>query len=117
MEKEFHTHPSFGQIEIARVHSTGTDFYGSELTQADYISITIHSSEMSRDLTRDWYFQRSPLIRIRMSNGQFAEMITSLNNGSGTPCTIEAISGKSVEKTEHLQSRKEYVHNAFAQRM
>lgn len=52
-----------------------------------------------------------------MSSGQFSELITSLNNGSGIPCTLEYIEGKKVEDLPEKESRKEFVHRKFKDRM
>jgi hypothetical protein len=120
MEKERYTHPSFGQIYIGRVSSggNGPNFYGSELPQNNYITLEVYQSEMERELTKDWHYTHGlPLIKLRMSSGQFAEMITSLNRGNGTCCTIEMVDRKSVEKMATQESRKEFVHRKFKDRM
>lgn len=117
-ERERHTHPSFGQISFSRVQSTGTTFYGSELKQDNYITMVVKQSEISRDLSKDWYFAHSlPLIEVRMSSSQFAEAITSMNNGSGVPCTVEMVNMKPVEGLPEQESRKEFIHRKFKDRM
>jgi len=116
-EKEKTTHESFGQIRFSRV-SGNARFYGSELEQDHYITMEVHHSEIDRDLSRDWYFaSRLPVVAIRMTAGQFSEMITSMNYGQGIPCTIEMIDGKPVEKLPEQESRKEFVHRKFKERM
>lgn len=50
--------------------------------------------EQSNEIGRSWYFGRESLIELRMTNTQFAEMITSLNQGGGIPCTLEYVAGK-----------------------
>jgi len=37
-----------------------------------------------------------PLIEVWMSQTQFAEMVSTLNCGSGTPCTIKYLNGKAI---------------------
>lgn len=117
MESEKIKHESFGQISFHRV--TGRrNFYGSELVQEHYIMMEIHSSELNRDLTCERYYQTGfPLLRLRMSSGQFSELITSLNQGSGVPCTLEYINGKKVADIPVIESRKEFVHRKFEDRM
>lgn len=109
-------HPSFGQIHFSRVNGRA-DFYGSELEQDHYISMEIKTSEVRRELSKDWYFANKLLARIRMTSGQFSEMITSLNVGGGACCTIEYINGEQVEKLPKQESRKDYVHTEFENRM
>lgn len=116
-EEEYHRHPSFGQIRFSRVQGHA-NFYGSELAQDHYITMELHNSEVKRELAQDWYFARGiPLAAIRMSSGQFAEMITSMNHGSGACCTIEMIDQKNVAPLPEQESRKEFVHRKFEDRM
>jgi len=119
MDKETRrTHPSYGKIAFTRTNSNGTEFFGSELRQDNYITMEIHNAEIVRDLSDDKYYTDGPpLIRVRMSSGQFAELITSMNVGSGVCCTIERLNGKKVEEYQPQESRKEYVHNEFKERM
>jgi hypothetical protein len=118
-EDERHKHPSFGQIGFSRINSTGTNFYGSELKQDNYIQMKVYQSEIQRDLSCDRYFasNHTPIIQIRMSSNQFAEMITSMNRGDGIPCTIEAFDRKMVEHLPEQESRKEFIHRKFDDRM
>ncbi len=116
-EEEKQKHSSFGQIRFIRSHSNGMDFYGSELNQNDYISLEIDNSEIIRELTQDWYYPTNSIIRLRMSSNQFAELITSLNSGSGTPCTIERLRGEKIDQLPIQESRKDFVHRKFEDRM
>ena len=117
MEKERFKHESFGQVSFSRI-SGKANFYGSELEQDHYISMEVNPSVIERDLGQDWYFNEGiPHIRIRMSSGQFSELITSLNNGSGTPCTIEYLGSKKMQPLPFQESRKEFVHRKFEDRM
>ena len=117
METERHTHESFGQISFTRTVGGNTNFYGSELPQDHYISLEIHHSEIERELTQDRYYNKGQILRLRMSSGQFSELITSLNSGTGIPCTIERLQGKKIESIPVLESRKDFVHRKFEDRM
>ena len=117
-EKERFTHPSFGQISFSRVQSNGTDFYGSEIKQDNYITMEVCKSEIERTLSQDWYFAHElPLIRIRMSAMQFSEAITSMNMGSGICCTVEMVNQKPMDKLPYQESRKDFIHRKFSDRM
>jgi len=103
MEKEEkYTDKSFGQISISRIQCSGKHhFYGSDLPQSHYIQLEIAQSEIIRDLSYDRYHaDHTPIIRVRMTANQFSEMVTSLNIGSGTCCTIEQV------KNERIQNRE-----------
>ena len=78
----------------------------------------IHNSEIIRELTQDRYYTTGiPLIEIRMSSGQFAEMITSMNIGNGVCCTIERLGINKINPLPEQESRKEFVHRKFEDRM
>lgn len=117
MERERHKHESFGQIYFGRT-SGHANFYGSELPQDHYITMEVHNSEIERELSKDWMYNTGPtILKLRMTSGQFSEMITSLNNGSGVPCTLEIANGKRLEELPNQESRKEFVHRKFEDRM
>ena len=99
MPKEDHieTHPSFAQIAASRVSSNpGAVMYGSKLRHGRYIMITISESELHRSINSDRYHDRKQLIRVRLTETQFAEFITTLNSGGGAPCTIERHNGVAI---------------------
>jgi hypothetical protein len=116
-EEEIQTHPAYAQIRFTR--TTGrARFYGSELEQDHYITMEIQRSEITRSLTDDRFFASGlPIIKLRLSSGQFAELITSLNVGQGVPCTLEMVNGVPVEKLPEVENRKEFVHRKFSERM
>jgi hypothetical protein len=119
MEREIERfkHESFGQIRFTRTNGHAS-FYGSELEQQNYISMELYQSEIERELTQDRYYTYGyPLVRIRLSSGQFSEMITSMNMGSGVCCTIERLMGRKVDELPITESRKEFVHRKFEDRM
>lgn len=114
---ERNTHESFAQIRFSRV-SGSANFYGSELDHQHYISMEIHQSEVDRTLSQDWHHNKGPMIvRLRMTAGQFSEMITSMNYGSGVCCTLEYLNGKKIEAMPVQESRKSFVHRKFADRL
>lgn len=117
-EREQLSHESYGMIGFSRINGSNR-FYGSELQQDNYIEMKVYHSEVERELSKEWYHAngRAPIIRLRMSAGQFAEMITSMNIGDGVPCTIESIQGKKMEDLPSIENRKEFVHRKFVDRM
>lgn len=116
LDSETFEHESFGQIRFSRVNGYA-NFYGSELPQQNYISLEISTSKCEKTLTQEWYFPNQQVMRLRMSAGQFSELITSMNYGSGVPCTFERLNGKKVEEYPIDETRKEFVHRAFKDRM
>ena len=86
------THPSYGCISISQVQGRGV-LFGSEVTHQHFISLTISEARRVVDEPREFVMADRELVRIAMTQAQFAEMITSPNRGSGTPCTIERFTG------------------------
>jgi hypothetical protein len=95
-QEEVHTHPSFAQISANRVSSTGTYLYGSEFSHQHLIRLTIKHSERRRGLSRDWFFDRKEIVSVQMSEAQWAGLVSSLNHGSGIPCTLNSIAYQHV---------------------
>src|SRR6185369_5053148 len=118
MEQESNKHESFVLISFSRI-TGNANFYGSELKQDHYIQLVVLQSEIQRDLTCDRYFasNRSPLIKLRMSAGQFSELITSMNKGDGVPCTLEYANDKKIQPFPAYEKRKDFVHRKFEDRM
>jgi len=86
------THPSYGCIGISQVSGKGV-LFGSEVSHQHFISITISEARRVVDEPREFVMSDRELVRIAMTQAQFAEMITSPNRGSGVPCTIERFTG------------------------
>lgn len=93
-QKKYTTHPSYGQARFSRIMGTFKNLYGSPVAEHHHaIELTISRSEISNDLGRDWRHTRETLIQVLFSPSQFAELITTMNVGDGTACTIDFIQG------------------------
>lgn len=95
MEGERIKHPCFGQIKAARVQGR-TTLYDSEFSHQNSITITISTSELFRSLSRNWHFEGNELLKLEMSEAQWATFVSSVNEGSGVPCTLRRDHGKGV---------------------
>lgn len=100
-------HESYGILQISRVsHGKETVLFGSSIPHRETIRLSIHPGELNRSLSHDWYYAKSrEYIEIEMSQAQFAEAITSLNQGSGTPVTIRRLDGKDIDPPEFSNKR------------
>lgn len=107
------SHPAFAQIGASRV-SGGTTLYGSDFVHRDFIEIRIAESDQYRDLSHDWHHERKPIVQVRLSAAQWATFVSTLNHGSGVPCTLTLREGDwdipSIEITETArdQFRREF---------
>ncbi len=93
-------HPSFGVINVSRgVCSSRMNLFGSSIQQRSYIQLSISRAVLARHTNRDWIRSEGvPIVSIYLSPSQFADAITSLNQGEGTPCTITFVDGHEVQE-------------------
>lgn len=82
-------HESYGMLGFHRVTACGAQpLFGSSIKHRDTIMLTLKEGYMNRSLNEDWYFGGDALFEVEMSATQFADLITSLNQGDGVPVTI-----------------------------
>lgn len=103
-------HPSYGVIEISRgVNGGGRSLFGSSILHSNTISIRIREASLERSLCYDSIYGEGTLIEIELSQSQFADMITSMNMGGGTPCTFRWIRNKgNVADCPFKNKRKQF---------
>jgi len=110
-------HPSYGILHISRM-SGGTSairLFGSPLaTHYGTIRLSISKGMWVHGLHYDRYFgMNKDFIEIEMSAAQFADAITSLNIGSGTPCTIRYVGGERVPDPPDHATEAEHIRDNF----
>lgn len=82
-----------------------------------WCSMLLKEGTVARDLNEDWYFGGPGIVEVEMSQSQFAELITSMNMGSGVPCTIKFIKGKGRIPEPDFINKREQITNEFKERM
>jgi len=111
-------HPAFGQIRASRVSGHAV-LYGSDFVHQGFVTITISTSQLQRTLAREWYFGKSEVIEVALSEAQWATFVSSMNMGSGVPCTIERQAGvgliPGLPPPAPTQNFKADVHKAAAE--
>jgi hypothetical protein len=110
-DAKYEKHPAYGQVSFSRQTGSAGRLYGSPLKDHHAtISLKITRSEVSHDLGRDCYYgSHEPIIEVRLSPAQFAELLTNMNVGEGVPCTIESIERKRmppIPETEPVEHEK-----------
>ena len=103
MDNEYE-HESYGMIRFARVSGLA-NFYGSELTQNNYVSLSIKTSYLQESLSMKLPFPDKEILRVRMSNDQFVDLITNMNT-TGVPCTLERVGNSKMEQIPLQDSLK-----------
>jgi hypothetical protein len=111
-------HPSYGLVHISRVSGGGgvARLFGSPLANHyGTIRISIGSAKWIHGLHYDRYFGslRGEHVEIEMSAAQFADMITSLNIGGGTPCTIRNLAGVQIPPPPDYATEAEHIRDNF----
>ncbi len=111
-------HPSYGLIRISRVNGGpgATRLFGSPLANHyGTIRLSIGSAKWLHGLHHDRYYGsiRGEHIEIEMSAAQFADMITSLNVGSGTPCTLRYLAGVQIPNPPDYATEAEHIRDNF----
>lgn len=102
------THPAFAQITVNRVSGGNVSLYGSDFRHSHYVTVTIHRSVLMRDLARDWAFPTEELIKLEMSEVQWAQFMSSFGQGGGTQCTIARINCERMPRIPHRDEGKLY---------
>jgi len=99
-------HESYALASFSRISSSGNhNLFGSSIKHSHTITLSISKAERHRDLNREWYFPRQEIIEVEMSQNQFAELISSLNCGSGVPCTLRRHEGRGIEDPPYHNQR------------
>ena len=89
-------HESFGFIRASRV-SGHTPLFDSAVRHQHYVTVTVGRAEQARRYSDSYVQGREELITVAMSESQFAQFITSMNVGSGSPCTLTRVGNQRVE--------------------
>lgn len=103
------THPSYATLQFNRVHGGTTNLFGSSIQHRDTIVMRVRSATISRDLNRDFIMGENEIIECEMSYSQFAEVITSMNQGTGVPVTLRYHKGEGrIENCPFIDKKKQF---------
>lgn len=108
MFKNKQSHPAYALVQFNRVTSShGEVLFGSSIKPHSYIELVIREAEVTHELAKDWYFGTKEVVKIKLSPAQFAELLTTMNVGSGVPCTIDHINGERPPRLTEIDVNKE----------
>lgn len=104
--KDEYTPEAAALISFSRI-SGSTALVDSEFDHQGYIKLRINQCKRQHSLSRTWWFsiQKDPYVDVDMSYAQFANLISNLNNGEGTPCTMKYLLDRKFPNVEPEQSR------------
>jgi hypothetical protein len=96
-EEKIEEHPSWGLVSVARVGGGASDLFQSDFDPGHFIRLEVRRAKRKDN----WVRGTGPdLIEIDLTPMQFAEMVTTMNMGEGTPCTIRRLPGERIEGPE-----------------
>jgi len=102
MSESKKTHPSYGRINIVRSSGCKRVLFGSSIEHGNTVTLIISPASIQRHLHRDWiYGNGTDFIEVEMTMAQWANMVSSVGVGEGTPCTVRYLNG------EHIEGEKE----------
>lgn len=116
-DRKEYKHPSYGMISFNR-SSNGTSrrLFGSPLeSHYSTVRIAIGSGVRIHEHHADRYHGslRGEYIEVEMSAAQFAEVLVTMNQGSGIPCTIRYIEGRRIEDPPAVETEAKKIKNGF----
>ena len=101
------THPAFGTVYVGRVSCGGEGevLFQSAIKHQHYVTLSINRAQVNRNLNRDSVFERDKMIEVKMSEQQWATLVSSLNLGGGVPCTLDLapVPGAEMERLPKIE--------------
>lgn len=79
----------------------GVSLFGSSVKNHQVVSLRITQADLTRNLSSDWiHGDIKPIIEVLLTPLQFAELLTTLNVGSGVPATLVQHNGERFDIPE-----------------
>jgi hypothetical protein len=83
-------HPAFGCVTVSKWHSNvPIRLFGSDLGHKVGISLTFHTAYNLRGLSDDRHMADKIILRVNLSEAQWARLVASQGIGNGVPVTME----------------------------
>ena len=87
-------HESYATMSFSKATSSHSiPLFGSSILHSDIIILAIQEATLRRHLSQDWALSGKTVLQAEMSHKQFADLITSMNQGGGTPITLSYVAG------------------------
>jgi hypothetical protein len=115
-QQEAESHESYGTITITRAQGNFDNLFASNIETNHAIHLTIQRAERRHEHAHDWIHGREELISVYLSPLQFAEFLTSMGQGEGTPCTINRVQGDMMEQPPETEATARKVVREFVEK-
>ena len=110
------THPSYVMVGFYRTEGGRKKLFGSALPYVNTtIRLEIKRAERKHSLNADWFYGKEHLISVELSPAQFAQLLTTMNAGSGVPGTLRwlAPGGEVPDVPDTHVAEHEKIRNGF----
>lgn len=87
------SHPAFGKVTVVRGSGSPRTLFQSDIQHSHTVSLTVETATRRRDTHQDWVHGREQIVEIEMSESQWAALVASVGNGSGTNVTLRSVPG------------------------
>jgi hypothetical protein len=90
LNREMKYHPSYGRITLSKPSAGGggVNLFGSKVKHPSFVSIEIEEAQISEDGYSEFIYGGKGIVKVYLSEAQWAHMVSSFGDGSGTPVTI-----------------------------
>lgn len=116
-DQEVEEHPSYGMVGFSRITGNPGRLFGSPLrSHESFVTLRVSHGQRIHELGYDRFYSgiRGNVLEVILSAGQFSELLTTMNIGSGIPCTIRYINGEEIPKPpEDVELEVEKVRKGF----
>ena len=110
-------HESFVTVSLSRISGLRR-FFGSSVESSAWVELRVYPAELKHYLGADHIRAKTrPIIEVALSPAQFAELLTSMNVGSGVPGTMQSFNYKAVPELPLMESETGRVRAGFEARM
>lgn len=102
-------HPSWVSVRVnkASVSPPGAALVGSDIRHQHVVVLTVSEMSRSRELHSTWWHEEKEIIKVAMSEAQFAAVITSFGDGSAKPATLWRHDGELIPQVRDDPGSKE----------
>ena len=84
---ETYEHPAYAIIGASRYNGS-MPLFQSKVGHTGFIVLTIRRAQLQKDHLEERTYGREELIELAMSEAQWVALVSRMNHGEGTPCTL-----------------------------